>query len=498
LESRRLIDLASGFSRRRWRIRYHISILLILAFAGSAVARQAAEGTPGGSGPQYARGGLSLKIDVNLVTLDAVVRNYRGATAGELRPEDFTLYDNGVAQELNHFSQDQLPLAVAIVVDRSPSISPFLRQLRDAALSALQRLRPGDEVALFTFDLCPARLSDLTADRSQISHRMGEIRIGANTNIFGAIFNAAHYLRMAAPDRRRAIILISDNLPNVFHISEEKALREVLEAGVTLYSIRTRSQDPAPGKVLGRPMFRGEGTADPNSIERIAAQSGGEVLNLSNAQQFSQALDSAVLNLRLGYTLGFTPSHLGEKGSYHRLTVKLDAGQRCPGCQVQARAGYYVASEASLAQANSSIREAYDCEEVVAYNYLRNPYALVLDTQSLPFGSSLAETYGADGQKQVRIELRIAAGEVQFQTANGLHNGSLLIAIFCLDENGNQLDETWKRMDLELKNDDYKILMQSGITFSSIIPLKAPGQALRVFVYDLKNRRFGMKQVKIK
>lgn len=490
--------LAGGFYRWRSRGRCCVPIFWLLAFLGHASAWQAAEVAPGESGLQSGKWGLSLKVDVNLVIVDAVVRNQRDVITSGLRPEDFALYDNGIAQQLTHFSQDQLPLAVAIVVDRSPSISPFLRRLRDAARLALQRLRPGDEVALFTFDLCPTRLSDLTTDRSQISRRMGEIKIGADTNIFGALFNAAHYLRAAAQDRRRAIVLISDNVPNVFHVGEEEALRKVLETGVTLYSIKTRGQDPVPGQVLGRPMFRGEGIAGPDSIERIAAQSGGEVLNLDNAREFSQALDSAILSLRLGYTLGFTPSHLGEKGSYHHLTVKLNAGQRCPNCQVQARAGYYLASESSPSQANSSIREAYDCEEVVAHDYLNSPYALVLDTQSLPFGISHAETPGEVSPKEVRIELRIAADEVQFQTANGLHNGSLLIAIFCLDENGNQLDGTWKRMDLELSNDKYKILMRSGITFSSIIPLNVPEQTLRVFVYDLKTRRFGMKQMKIK
>lgn len=76
---------------------------------------------------------MNLKVSVNLVTADVVVRSDQGAIVEELRPEDFTVYDNRVSQPLTHFSQDQLALAVAIVVDRSPNIAPLLGQLRLAA-----------------------------------------------------------------------------------------------------------------------------------------------------------------------------------------------------------------------------------------------------------------------------------------------------------------------------------------------------------------------------
>lgn len=447
---------------------------------------------------QAAQGELSLKVNVNLVTVDAVVRNNQGTTVGELQAEDFVIYDNGVAQQLTHFSRDQLPLAVALVIDRSPSIAPFLKQLRSAALSALNRLKPEDQVVLFSFDICPTRLSDLTGDRPQIARRIGEIHIGTSTNIYGAIFNAAHYLHEAAPDRRRVIILISDNFPNVFHISENDVVREALEAGVTLYSIRTPGENPSPGRGLSRPMFRGQGLAHPSSIERIARETGGEVLNLSTAGEFSQALDSAILNLRLGYTLGFTPSNLGESGSYHRLVVKVEAGHRCSDCFVQARAGYYVGLRSSLPQGSAGSTGTYDCEQAVAYEFLRSPYALVPEVDDVPFKVALAETSDAGDQRQVKVDLQIDARKVNFQTANDRHFGRLLIAVFYMDKEGNRLGEDWKRIDMELREETYQRLLRSGIPSSSLIPLKVPKQILRVFVYDLRSRRFGIRQVKMK
>jgi len=439
---------------------------------------------------------VNLKVDVNLVMVDAVVRDSRGAVAGELRPEDFAVYDNGVVQRLTHFSCDQLPLAVALVIDRSPSIAPYLKQLRSAAISALNRLRPEDEVVLFSFDICPTRLSDLTGDRSQIARRIGEIRTGTSTNIYGAVFNAAQYLRQAAPDRRRAIILISDNSPNVFHLGESDVIREALESGVILYSIRTPGENPPSGQTLSRPMFTGEGSADATSVERIAGETGGEVLNLSKAGEFSQALDSAISSLRLGYTLGFTPSDLGESGSYHRLSVKVAAGQRCPDCQVQTRAGYYVASNSKLPR-ESGYAETYDCEQSVAAEFLRSPYAMVPEYPEVPFKVAVSQT-SEGGRQQVKLDLQIDGRKVTLQTGGGRYAGRLLVAAFYTDQEGNRLGEDWKGMEIGSTEQDIRQLRQSGISCSLVVPIVVPKQTIRIFVYDLKSRFYGLRIVKMK
>jgi VWFA-related protein len=155
--------------------------------------------------------------------------------------------------------------------------------------------------------------------------------MGLNTNVYDALVESARYLHAQAPERRRAIIMISDNYTNLLHYDDKNALRAALEASATLFSIK------APSEFHWAPPLR-----DPKLIEQIARATGGQVLNLSAAQTLGGALDNAIADLRRGYTLGFTPSRAGEEGSFHRLTVKVVIGKRCPGCTVQARSGYYL------------------------------------------------------------------------------------------------------------------------------------------------------------
>ncbi|PYV12824.1 MAG: hypothetical protein DMG07_16185, partial [Acidobacteria bacterium] len=175
--------------------------------AGPAPKPAPASETPAPADP----GTFKLSVNVQLVVVDAVVRDRVGRPMDNLKREDFRLFEDGNEQEIRNFSRDELPLAVALVVDRSGSVAPFINELRRAAYHALMQLKRGDRVALFTFAGEVQRLEDLTTDRQRIADRIATIHAGGGTNIVDALFDAVYYLGMVAPDSRRAVILVSDN-----------------------------------------------------------------------------------------------------------------------------------------------------------------------------------------------------------------------------------------------------------------------------------------------
>jgi Ca-activated chloride channel homolog len=453
---------------------------------------------PPGDGPHSGRQSqgvpqpdFTFRTNTVLVTVEAVVRNEKGGFVGHLRAEDFVVYDNGVAQEIVSFSREELPLAVALVVDRSPSVQPYMPQLRAAALTALQRLKPEDQVTLFSFDMNPAQFTELSQDREYLAEMIGRIPGGVGTDIYDALYDAARYLHEKAPDRRHAIILISDNYQSVQSVnSTREVLQEMLEAGATLYSIKTRGDNPGQS-----------GRENPEVVARLARETGGQVLNAESVTHLPEALDAVILNLRQGYTLGFTPSTTDEEGSFHKLEVRLNPRGDCAACKVQARSGYYVGGHAPARPANSS-REGSktaarragqpgDLEELIAQNRILSARNSNANLGDIDFEARTYSLTDPKGKQQVQIDLTVNAAQVLFKIADGLHIGRLRVTVFQQNESGRVLGAEWKIMDMRLREETYRRVQQAGIPYSTTLPLQASKLWLKIIVYDPWGNRIG-------
>ena len=283
-------------------------------------------------------GDYKLQVKVNLVLVETTVRDIRGQIVDNLRREDFAISEDGANQEVSHFSRDELPLAIAIVVDRSGSVEPIIQRLREAALDTLSLLKAEDQVALFAFDSKSERLEYLTTDRERIAAAIGRIRPGGGTNITDAVFDATLYLGRAAPSRRHAIVLVSDNQNTVRGFaSASDAVRIGLETESTIYSIRITPHG------FSRGMIAPDLIPGANAVNKMARETGGEVFQADDGNSIKTAMGAVINRLKKRYTLGYSSSNPNADGKFREISVKLTGTS--PGAtqnyRIFARRGYY-------------------------------------------------------------------------------------------------------------------------------------------------------------
>ena len=93
---------------------------------------------------------------VDLVTIQASVRDHRGRPMQGLTTSDFEVRDNGQLRQILSLRADlRSPISLAVLVDMSGSmrVGSKIAMARQAFDSVLSQLRAGeDEVAVFTFD----------------------------------------------------------------------------------------------------------------------------------------------------------------------------------------------------------------------------------------------------------------------------------------------------------------------------------------------------------
>jgi Ca-activated chloride channel family protein len=278
-----------------------------------------------------------IKVDVALVLVEATVKDRAGRVMGDLKKEDFVLEEDGAPQQVVHFSRDQLPLAVALVVDLSGSIKPFLRPLRYATLTALKALKPEDEVALFTFTSNVEQRVRLTHDKREVSDQMENIYAGGGTNINRAIYEAANYLRQAAPAARRVIVLVSDNVPTVNDgVSHDGVVQAALEADAAVYGLKVPGDNPTIAKMasVGRGLV---------NVPKLTAETGGEIFEVEKEGSLFLAFQALIERLKTRYTVGYYPTRGTAGGSFRRLNLRLQSqfGNKGKDYLVLSKTGYY-------------------------------------------------------------------------------------------------------------------------------------------------------------
>jgi len=283
--------------------------------------------------------GAVVRVDVNLVLVDATVKTKGGQIMEALKKDDFEIREDGVAQKVEVFSRDELPLNVALVLDLSDSIGPFLGPLRDAANTALAALKPEDEVALFTFSTAAELRVPFTNDKSKIAEQINGFHVGGATNINDGIFVAAKYLLNTPPKGRRVIILISDDVgTDAGGQGTRDIVTESIAADAVLYNLKIPGYNP-PATLFAAGLIPGL-----VNIRSVTDQTGGEIFEVKDVAHLDAVFRALIERIKTRYTLGYYTKATGAEGKPHKLDVRLAApfGKKGREYVILAKNGYYV------------------------------------------------------------------------------------------------------------------------------------------------------------
>lgn len=280
-----------------------------------------------------------VRVNVNLVMIDATVKTKAGHIMADLKKENFELREDGVPQKIDVFSRDELPLNVALVLDLSDSIGPFLGPLRDAATIALAALKPEDEVALFTFSTEAELREPFTSDKARIAQQISAFHAGGATNINDGIFVAAKYLLNAPPKGRRVIILISDDVgTDAGGQGTHDIVTEAIAADTVLYNLKIPGYNP-PSTMYMAGLIPGL-----VNIRKVMDATGGELFDVQDVAHLDEAFRALIERIKTRYTLGYYTQATGALGKPHKLDVRLASsfGKKGKDYVVLSKNGYYV------------------------------------------------------------------------------------------------------------------------------------------------------------
>ena len=107
----------------------------------------------------------TIPVQVNDVNVPFTVKDSKGQLVAGIQAKEVQVYENGVLQRITHFTDEEQPLSVALVIDQSMTYDNMQRV--NTALGALpDAFTRYDEISLFKYNNGPNMVTDFTGAQS--------------------------------------------------------------------------------------------------------------------------------------------------------------------------------------------------------------------------------------------------------------------------------------------------------------------------------------------
>ena len=290
--------------------------------------------------PQTQPPAAKFRSSVDLVSLNVTARNTLGQIVGDLRREEFAVYDKGVPQQLSHFAQHESPISVVVLLDRSGSMDgEKMMHAIDGVEAFLKALRPQDEALLIAFSSTVEALGGFGLDARTIARELKRLDAGGGTRLYDAVVEAARLIDGRERHEKRAILILSDGADTASTATLEIAAAAVNRTGVPVYAIGIEfGQDVYTGRVARDSVWRRlEGESGAEGLIRLAEGTGGWAYPIEAARRCKEVCLRVADELRHQYLLGYSPTNLERDGRWREIGVRTSR----QGVTLSTRNGYF-------------------------------------------------------------------------------------------------------------------------------------------------------------
>lgn len=275
----------------------------------------------------------AFRSGVDLVSLTVTVTDSTNRYVTNLVKDDFSVFEDGVKQDVTFFSRTNLPLAVSLLVDTSASMEEKIATVRAAASGFVARLRPEDRTELIDFDSRVSVLMPFTESHPDLDRAIASLSAGGSTALYNAVYISLKELKKnqarAADDlRRQAIVLLTDGADTSSLVSFDEVLEQTKRSDTAVYAIGLRAPDSEMGKGYSEAAF---------VLRQLTSQSGGRVFFPDTVADLPAIYNQIWQELSSQYLLGYSSKNLRRDGQWRRTVVRVER----PDANSRTKLGYY-------------------------------------------------------------------------------------------------------------------------------------------------------------
>src|ERR1043166_4109862 len=288
----------------------------------------------------------------------------------------------------------ETPFEIALLLDTSGSTRDDVALIRDAALSFIGALRPGDRVGIIAFNTAQNGndsiatvdvLSSLTNDREQLRQAVEHLGSSNGTPYYDALQKVVDSVFHDPPNDdvrgRRAVVALTDGVDSASNSDFGTARLKLSQAGVAWYFVQINTEDFVEDRLMKDCQDDGQLSLSQKQIERyrrlitpppkaedfnsfcsmgpfermsisrelyniarremndLARVSGGRSFQAATLADARAAFARVAADIGTLYSIGYYPTNKARDGKFRSIKVELKGVQAK--AQIRARDGYY-------------------------------------------------------------------------------------------------------------------------------------------------------------
>ena len=274
----------------------------------------------------------TFKAAVDIVSLNVTAMDPANHYVIDLDEKNFSVFEDGVKQDLSFFTRKQQPIAMSLLLDSSASMEDKLATLQTAATNFVKRLKTNDMAQVIDFDSRVEIRQGFTSDQNQLQSAIQQTSAGGSTSLYNAIYIALKELgkvKAGGEDdvRRQALVLFSDGEDTSSLISFDEVLELAKRSEVAIFTIALRGTDT-----------QSKGFHEAEFVMRqLAQETGGRSFFPTRIDDLNGVYAEIADELASQYTLGYSSKNGKRDGAYRRIVVQVDRPNIVP----RTKRGYY-------------------------------------------------------------------------------------------------------------------------------------------------------------
>ena len=278
----------------------------------------------------------TLRPGVDIVSLNVTVTDPANRYITDLSSADFSVFEDGVKQDVTFFNRRHQPIALSLLLDSSASMEDKIPTLQAAAINFVKRLQPKDVAQVIDFDSRVEIRQAFTSKHEDLDAAILQTAAGGSTSLHNAIYIALKELRKIQAKaeeevRRQALVVFSDGEDTSSLVSFDEVLDLAKRSETAIYTISLRSEGGTQSKGFREAEF---------VMRQLAQETGGRALFAKRIEDLAGAYSDIADELSSQYTIGYTSKNQFRNGAWRRIVVQVLR----PSAVARTKKGYYASA----------------------------------------------------------------------------------------------------------------------------------------------------------